>query len=227
MTLQDAECLFTRNKLLEGIPKSRSTPYLILKYGPTGSGKGSSAVKKEIEFLGHDIEDYVVLEIDLLVEAIREYRDKTVELKSKRNTNNTYSNEKFFGNLYKAYANTRTDTLNNYLFTVFEKAVENKQNIIYETTGTVSNIKRLVDHAKKNDYKIVVIYPLVSEQELKKRVKERADRRFAEEEVKLYRHPNPYGLGKGIETAQSVLQSTIMPYLYEKTIHKLVMFWNE
>jgi len=79
MVLTNAECLFTKNRLLENIP-SAENPMLIIKYGPTGSGKGSEKVKQEIESLGQNIDDYVTLEIDLLVESINSYRSKTVSL---------------------------------------------------------------------------------------------------------------------------------------------------
>jgi len=226
LTLEDAECLFTKNKLIDGVPTVEQ-PHLIIKFGPTGSGKGSDAVRKEIEILGHSIDDYISLEIDLLVEAISSYRNKTVNLKKKKNAEaNTYPNANFFGNLYKAYATTRTAAIESYLINIFKAAVEKRKNIIYETTGSnFSRFQQLIDDAYTARYKIVVIYPIVSKEDLTHRVAERAMRRYNAEG--LYRHSNPFSLEKGISDARSVLHTNILPYLYDKRIHKLVMFWND
>ena len=84
-------------------------------------------------------------------------------------------------------------------------------------------MKDFIDNAK--GYKIIVIYPIVSQQDLTQRVAERAKRRYTEEG--FYRHSNPLSLEKGISDARSVLHTNILPYLYDKRIHKLVMFWND
>jgi hypothetical protein len=62
--------------------------FLIIKYGPTGSGKGSRIVLEEISRLGVPLEDYAVFEIDKLVESIES--SKTHLLETSRNLISPY-----------------------------------------------------------------------------------------------------------------------------------------
>jgi hypothetical protein len=70
---------------------SSHNPYFIIKYGPTGSGKGSSIVSKEIENLGVSLDQYITIEIDKVIESVMSYRQGTLKIKAANNPIKKYN----------------------------------------------------------------------------------------------------------------------------------------
>lgn len=230
----NVQCILTHGRSLEDLPSSE-TPYAIIKYGPTGSGKGSANVQKEIAMLGVPLDDYAVFEIDSLVESAKEYRNRTLSIRNKRrkSMNGTYSNKNMFKNLGNAYANTRK-YLSKKMISNLDLAIQGKKNFIFETTGQFFSGKSpfawLLDKIKelgKGAYKVVLIYPLVSPGELAKRVTSRAEQQATKANKPFYRAIDVDTLEPGTLYAKENLSHFILPEIYVKNIHKVVILWNE
>jgi predicted ABC-type ATPase len=228
------ECILTNGNKLADLPSS-ATPFAVIKYGPTGSGKGSSLVQKEIEMLGVPLSDYAVFEIDSLVESVKNYRNKTLAIRNRRlkSKNQTYTNSNMFKNLTTAYFNTRKK-LDSKLSDTIDTAIKSKKNFIFETTGTFfggkNPIEWLIDRIKllgENTYKIVLIYPLVTYTELAKRVKSRAEQQASRSQKPFYRAIDTDKLEPATLYAKQNLAHFILPQVYVKNIYKLVLLWNE
>ncbi len=235
MTQSNVECILTSGRSIESLPASNDHPYMIIKYGPTGSGKGSEIVTKEIVALGVPIQDYAVFEIDSLVESIKLYRNKTLEI-AQNKTKNSHSKYK---NLEEEYFKTRKSpnqsgkSLNDKMDTALNEAIKLSKNIIFETTGTYFSFSNplkwlidLVSNTNKN-YRIVVIYPLVSTNELISRVQKRAQMQLTRKNKPLYRGINASRIEPLANYAKMNLTHFILPELYAKRIYKLITVWNE
>jgi len=228
------ECLTTDGKTIDQLP-SNDKPWAIIKYGPTGSGKGSKVVKDEIEALDVNISECVVFEIDTIVEAMPNYRAKTYAIKTFRNDDRvTRKNSKqFYKNLGEIYFNARKKADTNFDKAIY-KALDTNKNIIFETTGTNFNGKNPLEWIiseinKRPKYKIVVIYPMVSIPELQKRVERRAENQAIKENhsTRLYRGIDPDEIPVQSTRSQLNLTHFILPEIYAKHIHKLIIVWNE
>ena len=230
MSNLDVECVLTSGRSLDNLPSS-STPYAIIKYGPTGSGKGSATVQQEIQQLGVPINDYAVFEIDSLVESVKKYRNRTLNIKSKYST---ASNKRgMYKNLINAYMNTRKN-LSRKLDKVLDEAVQTKKNFIFETTGQTFRGKNPIEWLMERietvgggAYKIVVLYPLVTPDVLKQRVQKRAEAQSLKQNKPFYRAVNPDTLEEATLMAKFNLSLFLLPEVFQKRIHKLVVFWNE
>ncbi len=235
MTQKNVECILTNGKTLQSLPKTE-TPYVVIKYGPTGSGKGSKIVQDEIRLLGPPLESYAVFEIDSLVESTKNYRTKTLSIKSQYNENSNKIRKNMYTNLFQAYRNTRKN-LNNKLDEVLAKALKNKNNIIFETTGSFYNegnpqnplswLMDLVSTIGGPQYKVVVIYPLVSTEELVRRVSLRAEQQATRKTKPLYRAVNTSTLEKASDNSKKNFQQFVLPDIFAKRIFKVISFWNE
>ncbi len=229
---ENIECILTNGKHIDNLTSSDS-PYAVIKYGPTGSGKGSEVVQKEIQLLGIPLSEYIVFEVDSIVESIKNYRNRTLAIKQKKNTNSTYKNDQMYKNLSNVYFQTRKK-VNDKLEKTIDMAIQNKKHFIFETTGTYfggkNPIEWLIERIKNlgnNQYKIVLIYPLVTPTELLKRVKTRAEKQATRPEKPLFRAINPGTIEPATLYAKQNLSHFILPQVYVKNIHKLVLVWNE
>jgi len=250
MTIKDAECIFCRGKRLSKMP-TYSEPYLIIRYGPTGSGKSSKIVKDEIEALGPRYNTYVEVEIDDLVEPIESFRAKSMDLKNQANKN-TRANRKransirsqLLKNTSKAYFNTRRNTKNKREQTleqkredVLERALKGSHNVIYDTTGGTYKpgkqpsfqtvIQKALSYNPK--YKVVVVYPIVSEPQLKNRVVKRAEYKSNRSKTSrpIYRGVNTSSLPEAIENAHKNFTEHLLPQMLTGRIYKIVVVSNE
>lgn len=235
---ENIQCILTSGRTISELPSS-SSPYMIIKYGPTGSGKGSEVVQKEIRLLGVPVENYAVFEIDSLVESIKMYRNQTMIIKQKRKMGEI-NTRKMYNNLSNAYFSTRKTknhksqkNLNTKMDDILQNAIKNSKNIIFETTGTYfsfSNpIKWLIDETLKinTNYKIVVIYPIVSVNELIKRVDKRAENQSTRKNKQLYRAINTSKIEAWASYSKMNLTHFLLPELFSKRIHKIIAVWNE
>lgn len=236
------ECIVTDKRLLGTLP-TQEQPFAIIKYGPTGSGKGSPVVQKEIEALGVKLADCAVFEIDSIVESIRNYREKTYKVKTnfnektKLNINtrrNSNRKKHFFNELSSIYFGARKG-IDPHFDNVLFGALDTKKHIIFETTGTNFNgrgpLEWIIDEiTKRKVYKIVVIYPLVEASILKKRVEARGEQQASSskpEENRFYRGIDPDTLPELANNSKMNLTHFILPNVFVKKIHKLIVVWNQ
>jgi hypothetical protein len=250
MTIKDAECIFCRGKRLSEM-ETYPDPYLIIRYGPTGSGKSSRVVKDEIEALGRPYHTYVEVEIDDLVEPIESFRAKSMNLKNQANKNITANTTRansirsqLLKNTSKAYFNTRRNTKNSRLQTleqkredVLERALKGSHNVIYDTTGGTyaaskpPSFQKVIEKALHFNpkYKVVVIYPIVSKDQLAIRVVKRAENKSnrGKTDRPIYRGVNTSGLSEAIENAHKNFTEHILPQMLTGRIYKIVVVSNE
>jgi len=229
MSIENVESIFAKNynKI-----KSQNKPYLIIKYGPTGSGKGSKIVTKEILALGIPLHKYVTIEIDGLVEKIKSYRNTTMKIhnKYKKSTN---KNKNKYNELYNAYYKTREDkntrglSISDKLNNVLEQSIKNNKNIIFETTGSRPNSHPIEDLLLmiKDNYKVILIYPIVPPDDIKTRVTSRSQQQLRLSKP-LYRNINPDNIDEWWNNSMENFKEFIIPEVLKGRIHKLIVVSN-
>jgi hypothetical protein len=212
-------------------------PLLIIKYGPPASGKGSENVAKEIENLGVDLNNFIVFEIDRIIESLENYRKETMKVYSKQNISNNKKMEessKIYFSKRKSKVNEKS--LNEQFEGLITKSIHDRKNIIFETTGGTffdSNpIKWLLELVKKEEteekspYKIILIYPIVKEDIIIDRVAKRASEQI-QRNPPFYRTMSKENLHKQIENSKHNFIFYIMPMLiYFNAIDKIITFKN-
>lgn len=170
------------NKLKPAFDFKKANPNsgsnLIITYGPPASGK--SFYTKEL--LKENIDSYVQLVVDDIVESFDEYQKDIIPIKRTLQTdqiiNSVISHKDFLQDMesiehlnqlakntpyfkYRSYANKINDVLLNICLTY-------GLNIIFETTGGSSIsiewlLNNIIKDAKNKNYKVTVIYPYVND----------------------------------------------------------------
>jgi hypothetical protein len=216
-------------------------PHFIIKYGPPASGKGSSAVKKEIENLGISINDCIIFDTDKVIESLQNYRNETFNLYSKTDKS---SLDNIMPELSKIYFEKRTTknksgkSISNKMDNLFMKSMQARQNIIFETTGQNFNdynpiiwVLDMLKSAQKKypdskPYLITVIYPVVNEEIIYKRINSRTGSQLSRNPP-FYRTISKKDLKKHIDNCKLNFYFNIIPMiLYFGEIHKIVVFEN-
>lgn len=134
------------DEVFKGV-KTSQTPFLLIKYGPSGSGK-SSAMNLVSEYLGIFDNEKVVIDLDKIVERDPSY-DGSMDS---------------YWEARKSGAEKITDL-------IMERALTKKNTLEIETTGR--NIKQVFEYGRKamyHGFTVIVIYPIVSYDELNKRL---------------------------------------------------------
>jgi hypothetical protein len=218
VTQKLVECVATNGKNINEL-ETPQTPYFVFKYGPTGSGKGSTKVQNEIAKLGLTDNNTVTFEVDKIVEAVNNFRNKSLELKKKYNQNP--NNQQVYKNLTNLYFQTRKNTkVNKIQDDLMKEAIQKRRNIIVETTGR-SSISWILDNLAGKGYKIVVIYPIVNPSELQKRVVSRAESMKG-----VFRLPSPSNLETGIMSAKQNILNDLVKLLESNSIDKVILINN-
>jgi predicted ABC-type ATPase len=204
------EIINTRNKnnLISFIGaknlESHEEPILVIKMGPTGSGKGSSIVLQKIQELGIDLTNVFDFNIDKLVETNSEFISKTRKIKNKNNvkkklfSNNKSNNKNFTRILGESYFNIRSkprQLLNGksyyeFFKNLYAQAITQKNNIIVETTGdSPEKIEQFLKGYDLSSYKVYILYVKVNSVDvLLNRVSIRAQAQYNKNGA--YRLPN-------------------------------------
>lgn len=221
---------------------SYDRPYFIVLYGPPGSGKSSSTPL--IEDLGVPFNQYVTVILDDMITSVRKYRNVTKKLKENHNAQRI-TNGQFWYGIGKIFNKTRVEkkpggeSINTMRTNVLVEALANNKNIIYETTGASKGgqdfLVMLLKNAIPENYRVVILYPMVSLEQLKERVKSRADR-FLALATPYYRSQKPEALGnmryQAIKFFKEYLIETFINGYSDATgkkreIFKLIAYQNE
>ena len=181
--------------------KKSVRPLAIITYGPTGSGK-SVVLKSFLKTneTKYTSDDFIEINIDSLVEAINHY---------KTNVSTALDDE----TRTKIYFSCReeVDELSSLLF---YKAIANKNNLIYETTGSsVKWLKGDLQKLRESGYIIVVIYPFVTWNILNKRLTDRERTSVR----KIDRTLLKTNVGNAIKNFFDVIPSSDYAYIYDNT----------
>lgn len=182
---------------------TKTPPIFVIKYGPPASGKGHEKVRNIIKNQGHDLDSYININIDDVIEShLTNFSQKSKKLinnildNKKKHINdmtNKNYNEKFtkqFSVLYfeerkKEYMH-ENETLSRKLDRIMVQSINNNKNIIFETTGGFGTFEWMfngsggkfwetsVNKKQLKTYKIIVIFPIVSKNIMWDRYKKRA-----------------------------------------------------
>jgi len=111
-------------------------------------------------------------------------------------------------------------------------ALSKSKHIIFETTGTSfssSNpLKWLIDWAEKKgkNYRIILIYPIVSINDIVSRIKARTIKQLSKNKP-FYRGIDTSHIDGFDSYAKMNLTHFILPELFTKRIYKIILVWNE
>lgn len=219
---------------------NKEQPHLIIKYGPPASGKGSSKVQEEIKNLGIDTEDCIIFEIDRIIESLENFRTTSMEIyKESINYNEkTKKISQLYFNKRKS-ENSNKKTLNQSFEDLLIQSINERKNIIFETTGGSFNdynpIKWLFDiiinnkkeNPTKKPYYITLIYPIVKEENILERAKKRASNQVSRNPP-FFRGISSENLKNQIQNAKHNFCFSIVPMLlYFNEIDKIIAFKND
>jgi predicted ABC-type ATPase len=161
------------------IKHNNKNKYIIIPYGPSGSGKSYTLSTFLNNILGMNINNFININVDLITQIFcKKYDTNSRELINKYIGNNQHlkdiTYDKFndsyiaiidslddkFSKLYYDYRRYCSDELRK---EIFYDAIMKGQNIIYEKTGNkIMDVSDTIDYAKKNGYNVIVIYPFYS-----------------------------------------------------------------
>lgn len=166
-----------KKKILQVNNKNRPKPIFIIKYGPPASGKGSKQTLDVIRSIA-PLESFVNINIDDVIESMPYFKNKSREIVqtylSKKKLlgakNINFKNHNFKRNvlisiskLYMGLRKTGNPTINNKLDTVLTSSLQQRRNIIIETTGgygfplwIFNNLGKLLE-----PYTVYLVFPLV------------------------------------------------------------------
>lgn len=221
VTNEMVECISTNGKTIDQLQPS-DNPYFILKYGPTGSGKGSKRVQDEIANLGITKDNTITFEVDRIIESIKSFRSGSLKQKNKYRTAKSQENlDKVYKELTSLYFAVRKKSkANNHQDTVMGKAIERKINIVLETTG-MSSIDWITDRLAGTSYKIVVIYPVAPVEKIKERATTRAMSMKG-----VFRLPDPKFINMGVTKARGNIVIDLFKLMEEGKIDKVILINN-
>lgn len=186
-------------------------PVFMITYGPPASGK-SSALNLVCEDLGVDPKSVVGVLIDDVVERTPGYLETSREVWDRYQDKDDPQLTKELGDVYFDYRKT-FGILGE---TVLNTAIARRNNIAWETTGAnIDWTVKTINEAKLQGYLVVLIYPFVFLDDLKKRAVLRSNREHP-------RRPPESFINMSFENAQNnfkkVLNKVDSAYVYDNTV---------
>lgn len=183
-------CVYTENKGYDeytGLSKflDNKTPTkkktIFITYGPPASGKGS--LQQVFTDLGKEERNMVDVNVDMIFQRSdlpigRNYKQQLESIKQKyRNTPNLKSYTQRLYSYYRWVADQVSDM-------ILHKAMLKNLDIKWETAGgsNVTYLKFFIEDKINSGYEVKIIYPVVSLDKLKRRVRARKDQEGASDE---------------------------------------------
>jgi predicted ABC-type ATPase len=198
-----------------------SSPKLIITYGPPASGKGYITEHLLMTQLKLTHASTIEINIDSIVSKLSGY------IKEVQNCIQYYSSVKYTKDIKMEQMKKCSDIYNKYRFNALPNstetaddstkkilltALDKKLNIIYETTGNsiTWTIDPVIHEAKKNNYEIIIIYPIVDNEIIKRRLLSRAK--------KEGRYLSPSIVNEMVEKSQKNIKD-LLPYCNEILVY--------
>jgi hypothetical protein len=229
-----AEAIFTGGRGWGGLSASRPRPFLVLLYGPPGSGKSSALTQEVIEKgLGLGIDGAAKISLDSLVESLVPFRRATAGLWRQVEEGEDPVN-KMSGKAGAVYLNYMKRTGNNSVDPVakkgplpdliavrnagLEEAMKKELDILFEMVISSAEkdkvgeeiFSRLKALGKLDKYDVYVVYPWVRQDVLEERMRTRPHKQMKEEEP-FFRGVSPKLAGRFIQWHREYLQNFIFP----------------
>jgi hypothetical protein len=239
-----AERILTHNKALT----SRTTPLFVFKYAPPGSGKSTC---DDIIYKNFNLnsDDFVHLDVDELLESSMEVRTGTTAARAKYGAikkSIDFSDETLKALLEEVngirsretYAKVQNKTIDltwslaDKIKAMLQISIDKNYHIMFDATGAAGahNYYKRILNSIPAIYKIIFVYPILSQTSQKIRTFSRANKNFAEsrEDQRMY------GRLRLDETrvlstpqAKDFFLKTVIPMMYAGLIHEIIMVNNE
>lgn len=185
--------------------KSHDEPYFLFLTGAPGTGK-STAISKLKEFAGLDPSDAIHVSLDTLIESVRNFRNKTTNGVSKpASVYSKYLTNKHLTALKKE---------------IFQQAVKDKKNIIYEKTASKTALEDVFPYLAGTDYKVYALLTTADAPTVGKRLEQRP-KNMLMRNPPFYRLVEPKLAKKILEKHEEFLEAELKPAVVKGDIEKI------
>src|SRR6185437_7619207 len=148
-------------------------PIFVLNFGPPGSGKSTLFSKVRDRLLGIDESQFVNLNIDTIIEDTAIFKNRAKQWIAQQES--ASESKKSTLDMNQVYLDMRSQFGNIVFDNLMKYAFQSRLNNSYETTASsVSWLMTVLTQALRAGYLLVLVWPVVDEQELVTRVHNRA-----------------------------------------------------
>lgn len=205
--------------------KANKIPLCIIKYGPPGSGKTSAdAVIKKL--LRINLSNFTKVDKDTPLTAIKSFRDESLRIKGEQSQDEEIV--KMQQELLEQKDNDGL-SINDKMPILLQRAFDYKLNVLWETTAQSPRSQKLLDRVFEtipSNYRIIVLFPIISIDTAKRRVVERAQAHLLNEPP--YYRPVPVKqLIEATDNSHMYFMKEIVPRVLSGNIHQLYCYNNE
>lgn len=185
--------------------KSHEEPYFLFLTGAPGTGK-STAISKLKEFAGLDPSDAIHVSLDTLIESVRNFREKSTNGVTKP------------ASIYSKYLSNKH--LTGLKKEIFQQAVKDKKNIIYEKTASKTALEDVFPYLAGTDYKVYALLTTADVPTVGKRLEQRP-KNMLMRNPPFYRLVEPKLARKILEKHEEFLEAELKPAVVKGQIEKI------
>jgi hypothetical protein len=203
-------------------------PLCIIKFGPPGSGK-SSADSYIQKMFGIDLSNFTQIDKDNPLISIQEFREGSIALyEGVRHSELDTAIQEFQDKILNE-PNREGLSINDKMPIALQRAFDLQLNVLWETTAQSARSQNLMERVFTGIpavYKIIILYPIVSEETSLARVKLRALSHLKQQPP--YYRPVPADRVRVARVeAQRYFKESIIPRVLDGSIYQLFCYNNE
>jgi len=212
--------------------KANTTPLCIIKYGPPGSGKTSadSIIKK---LLLINLSNFTKVDKDTPLTAIKSFRDESLRIKQQQQQEQSQQqSDEAIAAMQKAHLEEKDNeglSINDKMPILLQRAFDYRLNVLWETTAQSAQSQKLLDRVFEtipSNYRIIVLFPIISIDTAKKRVVKRAQAHLLNEPP--YYRPVPVRqLIEATDNSHMYFMKEIVPRVLSGDIYQMYCYNNE
>jgi adenylate kinase family enzyme len=207
--------------------KASRTPLCVIKYGPPGSGKTSAdAIIKKL--LRINLTNFTKVDKDTPLTAIKSFRDESLRIKQQKQQDQ----DEAIVEMQQEHLEQKDKeglSIIDKMPILLQRAFDYKLNVLWETTAQSHQSQKLLDRVFETipkNYRIIVLFPIISIDTAKRRVLERAQAHLLNEPP--YYRPVPVKqLIAATDNSHMYFMKEIMPRVLSGDIHQLYCYNNE